>query len=155
MINLSRSVTAFLKCHASLGYKMNRHELYLRDFVSFMEQKRARVITDQLSLAWAMQPKDVTPYTWAFRLQTIRRFAKYRFLEDPRTQIPSTELLPIRYRRRRPYIYGDDEIRRLLEAAQSPAKPINHEISSPCALAEVVESIRLTRKFRIFSAQPR
>lgn len=123
MISLSRSVAGFLKYHTSLGYKMNRHELYLQNFLSFLKQRRARVITNQLSLGWAMLPRDVTPYTWALRLQTIRRFAKYRFLEDPRTEIPHTELLPIRYRRRHPYIYSDDEIRRLLAAAQLPAKP--------------------------------
>lgn len=86
----------------------------------FYEKKQAATITGELALEWAMLPKDATPHTWAFRLGVIRSFAKYRRATDRRTQIPSSNLLPIRYRRRHPYIYKEREIRLLLIAAKSP-----------------------------------
>lgn len=112
-------MTEFLQVYQSLGYKMVPHRLYLNHFVLFMKRKRATTITSDLALEWAMLPKDVTPHTWAFRLSVIRCFAKYRLATDRRTEIPSTNLLPIQYKRRHPYIYNKIEIRNLLIAAKS------------------------------------
>jgi integrase/recombinase XerD len=47
----------------------------------------------------------------------VRRFAQYCSAIDPRTAVPPPDLLPHRYRRPAPYVYRDDEIARLLEAA--------------------------------------
>jgi integrase len=53
----------------------------------------------------------------------IRRFAQYRKATDPRTEIPPQELLPYCYRRKKPYIYTDGEIKKLLKAAKKlPSK---------------------------------
>jgi len=118
---LKQSVAEFLKVNQLLGYKMRHHQIYLNNFVLFMKSKRAAAITSNLALEWAMLPKDVTPHTWAFRLGVIRCFARYRQAKDKRTEIPSTDLLPIRYRRRHPYIYKKSEVRKLLMAAKSPS----------------------------------
>jgi integrase len=48
----------------------------------------------------------------------VRRFARYCSANDPRTTVPAPDLLPHRYRRPEPYIYRDEEITRLLEAAR-------------------------------------
>jgi integrase len=47
----------------------------------------------------------------------VRRFAQFQGAVDPRTEIPPQGLLPYRHRRKPPYLYDDDEIARLLEAA--------------------------------------
>jgi integrase len=47
----------------------------------------------------------------------VRGFARHRSATDPRTEIPPDGLLPYRPKRARPYIYSDEEIRRLLRAA--------------------------------------
>ena len=54
---------------------------------------------------------------WASRLSYVRGFARHRSATDPRTQIPPQGLLPFQPKRARPYLYSDDEIRRLLRAA--------------------------------------
>jgi integrase/recombinase XerD len=123
MKKLRKAADIFLETNRALGYKMERHTLYLGDFVSFMERKRARFITNELAIQWAMLPKQVTPHTWAFRLRTIRRFAKYQSCADKRTEIPSTKLLASRYLRCHPYIYSRSEINKLLAAAKSPNRP--------------------------------
>lgn len=45
---------------------------------------------------------------------------------DPRTEVPSQELLPYRYHRRPPYIYSNDEVKGLIKAA--------HQLQSPLRL---------------------
>jgi integrase len=100
-----------------LGFKLQKASKALPAFVAFMEQQRATVITAQLALVWAQQPTTVQPAEWASRLSLIRGFARYRSATDPRTQIPPDGLLPYRPKRARPYLYSDEEIRRLLSAA--------------------------------------
>jgi integrase len=52
----------------------------------------------------------------------VRRFAQYRSATDPRTEVPPPDLLPFRTQRPVPYLYSDEEVSRLLEAArQLPA----------------------------------
>jgi integrase len=48
----------------------------------------------------------------------VRQFAQHRSATDPRTEIPPQGLLPHRYRRRAPYIYRDEEIQTLIDAAK-------------------------------------
>jgi len=48
----------------------------------------------------------------------VRRFAQYCSAADPRTEVPPQGLLPARYVRRPPYLYSEEEIRHLLQAAR-------------------------------------
>jgi integrase/recombinase XerD len=82
-----------------------------------MEQRRASYVNQALALAWAQQPVNAQPAYWAQRLSAVRGFARHRSATDPRTQIPHQGLLPFQPKRARPYLYSDDEIKRLLDAA--------------------------------------
>ena len=48
----------------------------------------------------------------------VRLFAEYRRAADPRTEVPSTKLLPDAYHRKSPYIYTDEQVVSLLQAAR-------------------------------------
>ena len=48
----------------------------------------------------------------------MRGFASYRIGVDPATEIPPCDLVRGRARRARPYLYSDQEVRQLLEAAR-------------------------------------
>jgi len=117
MNTLRQAVREYLSMRRDLGFKLQEAGKGLHDFVTFMEQRRACYVTQALALAWAQQPTNVQPAHWAQRLSFIRGFARYRSATDPRTQIPSQGLLPFRAKRARPYLYSDDELRRLLCAA--------------------------------------
>lgn len=122
MSELEQALKEYLAMRRSLGFELKGPACLLRNFVAFMEGERAAYITTALALRWAKLPTDAQPATWASRLATVRRFAVWRNATDSRTQIPPEGLLPHRYRRKRPYLYGDDEIERLLsEAAQLPS----------------------------------
>ena len=123
MTTLRSAVQEYLALRRGLGFKLHDAGTALLKFVAFMEQHRAAYITRQLALTWAQQPSTVQPTEWARRLSVVRGFARHRSATDPRTEIPPDGLLPYRPKRARPYLYSDEEIRRLLRAALTlPAK---------------------------------
>ncbi len=117
MTTLRSAVHAYLTMRRDLGFQLRTVGKLLLQFVGFMEQHRVSVITTQLALAWAQQPRTVQPAEWARRLSIVRIFARYQHATDPRTEIPPDGLLPYRPKRARPYLYSDAEIRDLLQAA--------------------------------------
>jgi site-specific recombinase XerD len=119
MSTLHQAVRDYLTMRRDLGFKLREAGKGLLEFAAFMRQRHAAYITSELALAWAQQPRDTTPAHRAQRLSFVRGFARYRSATDPRTQIPPPSLLPFQSQRARPYLYSDEEIRRLLHAAQS------------------------------------
>lgn len=118
MSELQTALQEYLSMRQQLGFKLRDEGTILPKFVIFVEQEGSSFITRDLALRWAMQPKDVLPAWWARRLRMVRLFAQYQSAADSRTEIPPQGLLPYRYHRKAPYIYRDEEIKRLLEAAQ-------------------------------------
>ena len=102
MGSLRQAMEEYLAMRRRLGFKLHEAGLRLKDFVSFMEERRARRITSALALTWAQRPHDVQPVIWAQRLGVVRDFARYLSAFEPRTEVPPAELLPHRYRRRAP-----------------------------------------------------
>lgn len=117
MTSLRSAVQEYLALRRSLGFALRDTGRLLLTFVAFMEQRRASTITTALALAWAQQSPTVHPAEWARRLSSVRIFARYRHATDPRTEIPPDGLLPFRPSRARPYLYAEEEIERLLQAA--------------------------------------
>ncbi len=117
MNTLRQAVHAYLRMRRDLGFKLREAGKALLDFSSYMQRRRAPYITQALALTWAQQPANAQPAHWARRLSFVRGFARYRSATDPRTQVPPQGLLPYRPRRAQPYLYSDDEVRRLLRAA--------------------------------------
>jgi integrase/recombinase XerD len=118
MTKLRDAVQDYLAMRRALGFKLRDAGKGLLDFVSFLERRRASHITTELALEWATQPSHHQPATWAQRLAFVRCFARHWSATDPRTEVPPWGLLPHRPRRARPYIYSEQEIKRLLEAAR-------------------------------------
>ncbi|BAO92666.1 tyrosine-type recombinase/integrase [Caballeronia cordobensis] len=117
MSTLRQAVQEYLNVRRALGFKLTGAAKGLLDFVAFMERRHASYITQSLALEWARQPLNLQSASWAQRLSFVRAFARYCSATDPRTQIPAQSLLPFRPRRARPYLYSDDEISKLLQAA--------------------------------------
>jgi integrase len=98
-----------------MGFKFQNEEKRLATFVTFMEERRAPMITYKLAIEWATQPADRRA-TWTLRLTDIRGFARYLQGIGVKSEIPPTGTLP-GLTRSKPYIYTEAEVRRLLAAA--------------------------------------
>lgn len=117
MNTLREAVQDYLEMRRNLGFKLRETGKLLPAFAKFLEEHRSSIITTRLALVWAQQSSTVQPAEWARRLSVVRTFAHFRSATDPRTQIPPPTLLPFQPKRARPYLYSEEEIRRLLCAA--------------------------------------
>jgi integrase/recombinase XerD len=118
MSKLRTALGEYLKVRRALGYRLRLPGRLLQRFVDFADRSGADFITTELALNWAIQPAEAQPAQWANRLSMVRRFAQHCSAIDPRTIVPPPDLLPYKYRRPAPYLYRDEEITRLLQAAQ-------------------------------------
>jgi integrase len=123
MSRLGRALDEYLSLRRTLGFELRRTEWALRRFVDFAQREGARWVTTDLALRWATLPAHVQPVVWSVRLGNVRRFAEYLRTIDPRTEVPPAGLLPGKVRRPQPYIYSDDELLRLIRAAQELPSP--------------------------------
>ena len=120
---LREALEEYLKVRRALGFILSEPSRILHKFIAFMEKEGAPYITTDLALRWAVQP-SCQPAQWASYLSMVRRFARYVNAFDERTEIPPHGLLPYRARRMQPYLYTDEEIKRLMRAAKELPSPL-------------------------------
>jgi integrase len=123
MKSLLQAVEDYLALRRSLGFKLREYGDCLDEFVSFLAKNESAHVTNKLAVEYATQRQYEKPVSWSRRLIIIRGFARYHIGADPRTEIPPVGLLRFRSRRARPYVYSQDEIRRLLQAALKIESP--------------------------------
>ena len=115
MTDLRSALERYLSLRQGLGYKYQHQARRLADFVSFMETRKAAIITTKMAVTWATLPPD-RHASWALRLTDVRGFAHHVANIDPQTEVPPAGMLPP-LKRAKPYVYSDAEITALLAAA--------------------------------------
>jgi site-specific recombinase XerD len=123
MSRIGKAVDEYLAVRRSLGFELKRTEWLLRHFVRFADYERARFITIDLALRWVKLSPHVQAAERSTRLRVVRQLAQFLSASDPRTEVPSADLLPSTYQRRQPYIYSDEEVMQLVRAAEELASP--------------------------------
>jgi len=121
MIRWHKKVEEYVELRRSLGFKLLDANNGLIKFASFLEQSRATHITIALAMKWAQQDKNARPAEWAKRLSFVRGFARHWSAHDSRTEVPPSGLLPYRPGRARPYLYSNDEVRKLAPSCAAAA----------------------------------
>jgi integrase/recombinase XerD len=124
MKSLREHVDDYLRLRRALGYKLERHGRLLPQLITYLEAAGASTITSELAISWARQPVGADPRHWAARLAIARGFAAYMQTIDPRTEVPPADVFAVRYRRPTPYLWSDEDIRRLLEVARTLRQPL-------------------------------
>ena len=105
MSPLRAALEDYLRIRRSLGFKLEIDGKLLEQFIAFLERAGATQVTTELALDWAKLPRNAHPYHWRKRLGIVRLFARYLATIDPRTEIPSKDLLRATRRRLAPYIH--------------------------------------------------
>ncbi|MGH2805585.1 MAG: tyrosine-type recombinase/integrase [Thermoleophilaceae bacterium] len=106
----------------ALGYRLERTEKLLGQFLDHLDATGADQITVERALGWATLPAGGTRWH-AMRLGAVRAFARYLHEVDPQVEVPAAELLPDRPRRAIPYLYTDRQILALMRAASTLRTP--------------------------------
>jgi integrase len=119
---LRDALVQYVALRRALGSKFQEPAVTLQHFVDFLERESAEVITTELALRWAMEPKGVQRATWGRRLGLTRGFAGWLSAVDPRTEIPPRRILDVHRRRTPPHIYTEQQIEQLIaEASRLPS----------------------------------
>jgi integrase/recombinase XerD len=113
----SAELDRYLTIRRGLGYDLGTAERILRRFTAFAEREGADLISTALFLRWQEAFGHANRHTWSRRLGTVRLFAQWMHGVDQGHEVPPQALIPGRQRRPRPYIYSEEEIRSIVEAA--------------------------------------
>lgn len=124
MTPLRQALDDYLTMRRGLGYKLERAEKLLAQFLVYLDEVGAESVTVEDALAWARLPASADPSWWSQRLSVVRGFAAYLHTLDPAAEVPAAELLPWRRRRATPYLYTDAEIAALIAACASLRFPL-------------------------------
>jgi len=121
---LRDALADYLALRRALGYRLDRPEKLLDQFLDHLEAAHQEVVTLQNALEWAQLPANGASNWWGYRLSTVRGFATYLHALDPAHEVPAAELLPQRPQRATPYLYSDAEVAALMAAASSLSTPL-------------------------------
>lgn len=116
MTTLRQRLEEYLALRRSLGYKLRQEGVRLPKFLSFMESRNADHIGTSLAIEWATQTVRTSR---SERMTMVRGFARYMAAFDAFTEVPPDTLFPKTHNRPHPYIYSDDEVRRLMRVASA------------------------------------
>lgn len=121
---LRDALADYLTLRRALGYRLERPEKLLNQYLTGLEAAGQDVVTVQNALAWAQLPANGASNWWGYRLSTVRGFATYLHALDPVHQVPPAELLPQRPQRATPYLYAESDVAALMAAASSLKTPL-------------------------------
>jgi integrase len=113
---LRQSLTEYLAVRRALGYRLERTEKLLGQFLDYLHANGADRITVEHAVAWATLPGR-GQHWHAMRLGAVRGFARYLHEVDPRVEVPAADLLPDKSGRAIPYLYSGEQIAALMRAA--------------------------------------
>lgn len=116
MTPLRQALADYLTMRRALGYKLDKTERLLGQYVAFAEDRGDAHIRTETALDWATWPAGAAAIWYSRRLAEVRLFARHLSGLDPKTEVPPADLLPGRKRRATPYLYTPQEIAELMRA---------------------------------------
>lgn len=123
MSALRESLESYLVLRRALGTRLVEPGRALSVYVRLLEAEGVDHITTESAVRWARRPDWAQPATWARKLTAVRGFAAWLAAGDSRTEVPPYGVLIERHRRKTPYIYSQQEIRRLMWHARRLPSP--------------------------------
>lgn len=122
--SLQAHVDDYLRLRRGLGFKLERAGQILPQLIAYLEATGASTLTRELAISWAKLPASARPQHWAARLAIARGFAAYLQTIDPNTEVPPAGVFGVRYERPTPYLWSEEDIRRVLSAARALTPPL-------------------------------
>lgn len=125
MTGLWAALDDYLRIRRAAGYKLERDEKLLRQFLSYCDDAAVTTITTDVAVGWATLPERPSPGWLGMRLGVVRQFAAWRQLTDAATEVPPADVLGCTPNRRAvPYLYTHGEIVALMAAADQLRWPL-------------------------------
>ena len=124
MSPLREALSGYLSVRRALGFRLDRAEKLIGQFIDYLEERQAGVVTIEHAVAWATAPAGAASWWHALRLSAVRPFASWLHSLDNAHEVPPPGLIPPGPHRAVPYLYSSDEIGALVTAAgRRPGRP--------------------------------
>lgn len=123
MSPLRKALADYLSVRRALGFKLERDEKLLDQFLTYLEDLGEARVTTKTALAWATLPQAADRSWWSLRLSIVRGFATHLHVIDPANEAVPGSLLPWKRSRATPYLYSDEDIAALIVAAETLRTP--------------------------------
>jgi len=124
MTGLSEHLDNYLQVRRAVGFKLDRPELLLIEFIDYLETRRLGIVTVDAAIGWAGLPPNGLSNWHSYRLSVVRGFARYLHVIDPAHQVPPTRVFPTSDQRAIPFLYSDQDITALMAAARTIRSPL-------------------------------
>jgi integrase len=113
---LRDALNDYLAVRRALGFKLARTEKLLCQFLAYLHEQGQARVTAGHALTWATLAGGGDAWR-AMRLGAVRGFAVYLHSIDPAHEVPAAGLLPSPPHRGTPYLYTDEQVTALMDAA--------------------------------------
>jgi integrase len=122
-VTFEQALVDYLRLRRRLGHKLADAGRVLDRFVVYLDFVGADTVTLETALGFILDPDlDHASTNPSRRLQAVRGFARYLVGIDPATEVPPAGIVSYRPRRRRPYLFTDEEITTLMATAAGSAR---------------------------------
>jgi len=145
---LTEAVESYLSVRRACGFEFKGQGSLLRSFAVFSDERGKHHICSDVAIEWAGLADSVDQR--ARRLGQVIRFSRYIRAEDPSHELPPPVFGSEKRLRTIPYIFSQEDIRRLVEAAsESGYRSLRRKTYSTlfsllaCTGLRVSEAIRL------------
>ena len=145
---LTEAVESYLKVRRACGFEFKGQGSLLRSFAVFSDERRKHHVCSNVAIEWAGLADSVDQR--ARRLGQVIRFSRYIRPENPSHELPPPVFGSEKRLRTIPYIFSQEDIRRLVEAAsESGYRTLRRKTYSTlfallaCTGLRVSEAIRL------------
>ena len=88
MSALAQALADYLTMRRALGYKLDKTERRLGQFITFVKDRGEDHLTTETALAWATQPAGAAAIWTSRRLAEVRLFARHLHVIDAATEVP-------------------------------------------------------------------
>lgn len=112
---LAQAVDSYLKMRRACGFKLRCQGRLLQNFAVFSDLRGKHYVCSDVAIEWAGLGSSVPQR--ARRLGEVIRFSRYMRAEDPLHELPPPYFGIEKRLRPIPYIFSQDEIQRLVQAA--------------------------------------
>ena len=119
---LHGQLAGYLAARRALGYRLDRQEKLVGQFLDYLEELGVEQITIEHALRWATLPAGA-PRWHANRLCAVRSFARHLRAIGVPVEVPVSGLLPSSGSRAVPYLYSDEQIAALMDATSMLSTP--------------------------------
>ncbi len=118
---MMRLVEDYLAVRRATGFDLRTTERRLRSFARFAAEREDGHIRVATAIDWAATARS--PWQRYVRLRDVVLLARHLSAEDPAHEIPNGQVFPRTRQEPLPYVFSDEEVLRMLDAASRLGPP--------------------------------